>query len=103
MTTKQRAALRSMGAVMEPVLHIGKEGITPTVIKQCWDALEARELIKVQVQRNAPYGQTREACDEVCDQLLKPTRSEPVQVIGNRFVIYREAREDSRIHLDELG
>ena len=99
MTTKQRAALRSMGAVMEPDLHIGKEGITPTVIKQCWDALEARELIKVQVQRNAPYGQTREACDELCEKV----HAEPVQVIGNRFVIYREAREDSRIHLDELG
>lgn len=99
MTTKQRAALRSMGAVMEPVLHIGKEGITPTVIKQCWDALEARELIKVQVQRNAPYGQTREACNELCEKV----HAEPVQVIGNRFVIYREAREDSRIHLDELG
>ena len=99
MTTKQRAALRSMGAVMEPVLHIGKEGITPTVIKQCWDALEASELIKVQVQRNAPYGQTREACDELCEKV----HAEPVQVIGNRFVIYREAREDSRIHLDELG
>lgn len=99
MTTKQRAALRSMGAVMEPVLHIGKEGITPTVIKQCWDALEARELIKVQVQRNAPYGQTREACDELCEKV----HAEPVQVIGNRFVIYREAREDSRIHLEELG
>ena len=99
MTTKQRAALRSMGAVMEPVLHIGKEGITPTVIKQCWDALEARELIKVQVQRNAPYGQTREACDELCEKV----HAEPVQVIGNRFVIYREAREDSLIHLDELG
>ena len=99
MTTKQRAALRSMGAVMEPVLHIGKEGITPTVIKQCWDALEARELIKVQVQRNAPYGQTREACDELCEKV----HAEPVQVIGNRFVIYREAREDSRIHLDELS
>ena len=99
MTTKQRAALRSMGAVMEPVLHIGKEGITPTVIKQGWDALEARELIKVQVQRNAPYGQTREACDELCEKV----HAEPVQVIGNRFVIYREAREDSRIHLDELG
>ena len=99
MTTKHRAALRSMGAVMEPVLHIGKEGITPTVIMQCWDALEARELIKVQVQRNAPYGQTREACDELCEKV----HAEPVQVIGNRFVIYREAREDSRIHLDELG
>ena len=99
MTTKQRAALRSMGAVMEPVLHIGKEGITPTVIKQCWDALEARELIKVQVQRNAPVGQARAACEERCEKV----HAEPVQVIGNRFVIYREAREDSRIHLDELG
>lgn len=98
MTTKQRAALRSMGATMEPVLHIGKDGITPTVIKQCWDALEARELIKVQVQRGAPYT-AREACDELCEKV----HADPVQVIGNRFVIYREAREDSRIHLDELG
>ena len=51
------------------------------------------------MQRNAPYGQTREACDELCEKV----HAEPVQVIGNRFVIYREAREDSRIHLDELG
>ena len=97
MTTKQRAALRSMGAVMEPVLHIGKEGITPTVIKQCWDALEARELIKVQVQRNAPYGQTREACDELCEKV----HAEPVQCIGKRFVIYRPARKPV-IDLDEI-
>ena len=92
MTTKQRAALRSMGAVMEPVLHIGKEGITPTVIKQCWDALEARELIKVQVQRNAPYGQTREACDE----LSALTRSEQVQVIGTKFVLYRPSHKKDK-------
>lgn len=99
MTTKQRAALRAMANTMEPVLQIGKDGITDNLCKQCWDALEARELIKVQVQRNAPYGQTREACDELCEKV----HAEPVQVIGNRFVIYREAREDSRIHLDELG
>ena len=99
MTTKQRAALRAMANTMEPVLQIGKDGITDNLVKQCWDALEARELIKVQVQRNAPYGQTREACDELCEKV----HAEPVQVIGNRFVIYREAREDSRIHLDELG
>lgn len=98
MTTKQRAALRSMAAMMEPILHIGKDGITPPVIKQCWDALEARELIKVAVQRGAPYT-AREACDELCEKV----HAEPVQVIGNRFVIYREAREDSKIHLDELG
>ena len=62
MTTKQRAALRAMCNTMEPVLHIGKDGITDNLVKQCWDALEARELIKVTVQRNAPFESTREAC-----------------------------------------
>ena len=63
MTTKQRAALRAMCNTMEPVLHIGKDGITDNLVKQCWDALEARELIKVTVQRNAPFDSAREACD----------------------------------------
>ena len=66
MTTKQRAALRSMCNTMEPVLHIGKEGINDNLVKQCWDALEARELIKVTVQRNAPFESTREACGALC-------------------------------------
>ena len=66
MTTRQRAALRSMCNTMEPVLHIGKEGINDNLVKQCWDALEARELIKVTVQKNAPFGSAREACDALC-------------------------------------
>jgi len=97
-TTKQRAGLRSMGTVLQPILHIGKEGIIPTLIKQCYDALEAHELIKVQVQRNAPYT-AREACQELCEQV----HAEPVQVIGNRFVIYRESREHKKIDLDALA
>lgn len=97
MTTKQRAALRSMGAMLQPILHIGKEGIGPTLLKQAYDALEARELIKVTVQRNAPYT-AREACEELCEKV----HAEPVQVIGNRFVIYRESREHKTIDLDAL-
>ena len=97
MTTKQRAALRSMGAMLQPILHIGKEGIGPTLFKQAYDALEARELIKVTVQRNAPYT-AREACEELCEKV----HAEPVQVIGNRFVIYRESREHKTIDLDAL-
>ena len=98
MTTKQRAALRSMGTTMDPVLHIGKDGINDNLVKQCWDALEARELIKVSVQRNAPYT-AREACDELCERV----HAEPVQVIGSKFVIYRQARENSKIRLEDLG
>ena len=98
MTAKQRAALRSMCNTMEPVLQIGIAGITDNLVKQCWDALEARELIKVNVQRNAPYMSTREACDELCEKV----HAEPVQTIGNRFSIYRQARENSKIRLEDL-
>ena len=97
MTTRQRAKLRSMGTILEPIVHIGKEGITDNLCKQAWDALEARELIKVTVQKNAPLD-AREACAELCERV----HAEPVQVIGNRFVIYRQAREDSKIRLEDL-
>lgn len=98
MTSKQRAALRSMCNTMEPILQIGKDGITDNLSKQCWDALEAHELIKVNVQRNAPYT-TKEACQLLCERV----HAEPVQTIGYRFCIYRKARKDSKIDLDKLG
>ena len=97
MTTKQRAALRSMANTMDPILHIGKEGITDTLAKQAWDALEARELIKATVLQNAPLT-AREACDELCERV----HADPVQVIGSKFVIYRKARKNSKIDLDAL-
>jgi len=97
MTTKQRAALRSMANTIDPVLHIGKDGINDNLVQQAWDVLEARELIKVTVQRNAPMD-AREACEALCER----THAEPIQVIGSKFVIYRKARKDSKIDVDKL-
>ncbi len=97
MTTKQRAALRAMANGLEAILQIGKDGINDNLCKQAWDALEARKLIKVNVQRGAPMD-AREACQELCQRV----HAELVQVIGNRFVIYRKARKDSKIDLDTL-
>jgi len=98
MTTKQRAYLRSMANTIEPVIHIGKEGVTDNMVKQAWDALEARELIKAAVLHTAPYENTREACHALCERV----HAEPVQVIGKRFVIYRKARKDSKIDLSQV-
>ncbi len=89
MTSKERAYLRGLANTMEPILHIGKEGITHPVVQQAWDALEARELIKVTVQKNAPYETTKEALDALCTE----THAEPVQCIGSKFVIYKKSRE----------
>lgn len=88
MTNKQRAYLRSMANTLEPVVHIGKDGIGDNLVKQAWDAIEARELIKVTVQRNCEMT-AREACGELCEKI----HAEPVQVIGSKFTVYRKSRE----------
>lgn len=88
LTSKQRAFLRSMANDLQPIVHIGKEGVTPAVIKSAYDALEAHELVKAQVQKNAPMT-AREACGELCAAV----HAAPVQCIGYKFVMYRPARE----------
>ena len=93
-TSKQRSQLRSMCNTLPVILYIGKEGITEGTLKEAWDALEARELIKCSVQRGAPMS-AREACQELCDKV----HAAPVQCIGNKFSIYRESRENPVITL----
>ena len=97
LTSKQRAQLRSMANSLDTIVHIGKDGIGENLVKQANEALEARELIKVNVQKNAPYT-AREACELLCERV----HAEPVQTIGNRFCIYRQARKDSKIRLEDL-
>ena len=95
MTGKQRAGLRAMANPLPVVLYIGKEGITANTIKEAYDALEARELIKGCVQPEAPLS-AREALTELCEK----TGAEPIQQIGRRFVMYRPSRENPRIVLE---
>lgn len=82
---KQRAALRAMANTLPAVLYIGKEGVTEGTIKEAYDALEARELIKCSLNESAPLS-AREACGILCDRL----GAAPVQCIGRRFTIYRQ-------------
>lgn len=94
MTGKIRAELRALAHDIDTVVHIGKEGITENVVKQVEDLLVARELIKGKVLENAPVT-PREACDELCEI----TGAHGIQVIGGKFVIYRENPEDRKIEL----
>ena len=59
------------------------------MIKQFNEALEARELIKVSVLKNS-VEDTRELCNEAASL----TGAEVVQVIGNKFVLYKESNEN---------
>ena len=91
LTSKQRAQLRGMASRLDTILHVGKDGIGENLVRQANDALEARELIKGRVLENSMLT-AREAAEE----LSHLTRSEVVQVIGSRFVLFRYQHDKSR-------
>lgn len=87
-TTKQRAYLRTLANGIIPIFQVGKNGIEENFLTQVDQALEKRELIKINVLESADMT-AREASDAICEKLS----CEGVQAIGNKFVIYREAKE----------
>ncbi len=96
-TGKQRAYLRGLANPIETILYIGKGGITEQVIKQADDALTARELIKGKTLENAPLS-SREAAVQLSEIL----KTEVVQVIGSKFVLYRENPDEPQIKLPKV-
>ena len=90
LTSKQRAVLRGMANTMDPVFPIGKGEIDQTLIQGVEDCIAARELIKLSVLETSEYT-PRQAADLLCQALT----AECVQVIGRRFVLYRQKPKDS--------
>nr|WP_300169682.1 ribosome assembly RNA-binding protein YhbY [uncultured Flavonifractor sp.] len=91
LTSKQRAQLRGLANSIDTILHVGKDGIGENLVKQADDALEARELIKGKVLENSLLS-SREAAEE----LAQKTRSDVVQVIGTKFVLYRPTHKKDK-------
>lgn len=91
MTTKQRAYLKSLAMTMESVFQLGKSSMTPEFTKAIDEALAARELIKVSVLKNCA-----DDPKELAHLLAERTRSEVVQVIGRKIVLYREGKDKNK-------
>ncbi len=90
MTSKERAALRAKANPLEPIIQIGKEGISENLLTQIDDTLDNRELIKIRVHlESAP-----ESPKELAQKLSEPLGAEVIQVIGGIIVLYREADEE---------
>ena len=95
LTSKQRAYLRSLAVDLDTILMVGKSGMSPELTKQADDALEARELIKGKVLTETSPVSSREAAEE----LAQATSSEVVQVIGSKFVLFRQKAKESKYQL----
>lgn len=93
--SKQRAYLKSIANKSETILIIGKGGISEELIIQAENALNKRELIKGKILKESSPISVREAANEIA---LK-TSSEVVQVIGFKFILYKQNKDKPKIKL----
>ncbi len=94
LNSKQRSFLRRMANAADPIFQVGKGGIGDNLVKQFNDALEARELVKATVLKNADEG-----VREIAEDMAERTAAEVVQVIGSKFVLYKESKKHKEILL----
>ena len=94
MTSKERANLRAKANSLESLFQVGKGGISDALIKQTDDALEARELIKARVLPNSDYTPKIAA-----EEIAGATGADVVGVIGTKFILYKESKENKKIEL----
>lgn len=89
LTKKQIKQLRALGNQLKPLVFVGKNDVTDTLVAQADETLEKRELVKFGVQDGSGLD-AREAAAVLAGQL----HAEVVQIIGNRFVLFRRTHRD---------
>lgn len=94
LTGKQKRFLRSLDMTLEPIVPIGKEGITPAVVNSADEAIEKRELIKVRVLQNCP-----EDIEVAITTLAERTNCDLVQIIGRNGLLWRRNFKKPKIEL----
>ncbi len=88
LNSKQRAYLRGLANKIDPIFQIGKAGVSPELVSAIDEALEARELIKCNILNNC-----MEDIKYIASAISERTKSDIVQVIGKKIVIYRPSKE----------
>lgn len=76
---------------MDPIFQIGKNSMTPELTKAVAEALQARELIKISVLKNCADDPR-----ELADMMAERTKSQVVQVIGKKIVLYKEGKDKNK-------
>lgn len=94
LTGKQKRFLRAEAHHLTPIFQVGKGGVNENMLTQIKEALEVRELIKVQILQN-----NLDDKHEVAEELAAGTGAELVQLIGHTVVLYKESRENKTIKL----
>lgn len=94
MTSKQRAYLKSLAAVLEPTFQLGKSSVTPEFTNAILENFNTHELVKINVLKNCA-----EEPKTIAVTIAERTNSQLVQVIGRKIVLYKPNKENPVIVL----
>lgn len=94
MTSKQRAYLKGLAMTMDPILNVGKSSVTPELVESVSEAIKKRELIKIGVLKNC-----MDDPREIAETIAARTKSQVVQVIGKKIVLYKRNNDNPKIQL----
>ncbi len=94
LTGKQKSYLKGLAHTMQPIIQVGKNGVNDPLIKTVYDALEARELIKVSILQNC-FEEPKAIAAEIASDI----DAEIIQVIGKTIVFYKESSKKKQIVL----
>ena len=95
LNSKQRSKLKALSNELQPIFQVGKGGITDNLIEDLSNALEARELIKITVLKNAEVSGR-----DIIDELAAALNADAVCAIGNKVVLYRYSKKDNVKHIE---
>ena len=84
LTARERQKLKARAHALEPVVHIGQQGVTGEVAQELDRALTAHELIKVKVTAS-----DRDAREALCNEISVRTDAAEVQRVGKVLVLWR--------------
>lgn len=94
LTGKQRRHLRALGHHLEPVVLLGKHGVTEAVIRAVDTALTDHELVKVRRGTECPDERA-----EIATALAGALGAEVIQQLGHTVLLYRRRPDKPLIDL----
>ena len=90
LSNKQIGRLKSLAQRLEPVVYVGKAGVTDELLAAVEQALDDHELIKVK------FAAFKEQKESLAAEMATRTNSEPIWIVGHVAVLYRAQADPAR-------
>lgn len=94
LSKEQIKDLKKQAHTLKPIFQVGKNGVNEELIEGINNALNKRELIKINILQNCPYDK-----DEVFFDIIRLTKATEIQRIGKTLVLYKKSKDKKTMAL----